>query len=258
MLIDGTLVPNQRRTGAANRPNCLGKPHRHGLPFLALTDERGRLIWISAARSDAPTTPQPAATRSSSKAVGLGASADLGFIGVDKPDNLDDLVVVTGYKATRVSKDAPVQEQANRILAAGRAPVEHGFTNLKAWRVLTKLRTDPRSALVSSPGLPSPSSAFARRYQSRRDSEAIPSSPGGGGYRLARGVHERDRVPLELLGVPLRVLTSHPVLLPVEPQDPSLQVSTIKGKLQPLADHGCGTVVPPPAPSAARWRIVAS
>ncbi|MGI5254290.1 transposase family protein [Actinacidiphila glaucinigra] len=228
------------------------------MPFLALADERGRLIWISAAR---PGRTHDAAARRDKivehlKAAGLGASADLGFIGVDKPDNLDDLVVVTGYKATRVGKDAPVQEQVNRILAAGRAPVEHGFTNLKAWRVLTKLRTDPRSALVSSPGLPS--SAFARRYQSRRDSELMPSSPGDGGYRLARGVHECDRVPLELLGVPLRVLTSHLVLLPMEPQDPSLQVSTIKGKLQPLADHGCGTVVPPPAPSAARWRIVAS
>ncbi|MFF3256835.1 transposase family protein [Actinacidiphila glaucinigra] len=269
MLIDGTLVPTQRRTGAANRPNYSGKLHRHGLPFLALTDERGRLIWISAAR---PGRAHDAAARRDKivehlKAAGLGASADLGFIGVDKPDNLDDLVVVTGYKATRVGKDAPVQEQVNRILAAGRAPVEHGFANLKAWRVLTKLRTEPRSALVSSPDLPSPSSAFARRYQSRRDSELMPSSPGDGGYRLARGVHECDRVPLELLGVPLRVLTSHWVLLPMEPQDPSLQVSTIKGKLQlstikgklqPLADHGCGTVVPPPAPRAARWRIVAS
>ena len=57
--------------------------------------------------------------------------------------------------------------------------------------------------------------------------------------RLARGVDERDRVPVELLGVPLRVLASHLVLLPLEPQDPSLQVSTIKGKVQP---DGTGTL----------------
>ncbi|MFG2557854.1 hypothetical protein [Streptomyces sp. NPDC048496] len=50
---------------------------------------------------------------------------------------------VTGFKATRARKLTPGQKQANRVLAAGRAPVEHGFANLKAWRVLTKLRTDP-------------------------------------------------------------------------------------------------------------------
>ena len=50
VLIDGTLIPTRRRTGTANRPNYSGKHRRHGLHFLALTNERGRLIWISAAR----------------------------------------------------------------------------------------------------------------------------------------------------------------------------------------------------------------
>ncbi|KMS66217.1 transposase, partial [Streptomyces viridochromogenes] len=49
VLIDGTLIPIQRRTGRANRRNYSGKHHHHGLHFLALTDENGRLIWISAA-----------------------------------------------------------------------------------------------------------------------------------------------------------------------------------------------------------------
>ena len=80
------------------------------------------------------------------KAAGLGALADLGFLGVDKPDDPDDLVIVTGFKATRARKLTPGQKQANRILAAGRAPVEHGFAHLKAWRILTKLRTDPGRA----------------------------------------------------------------------------------------------------------------
>ncbi|MDG9728662.1 transposase family protein [Streptomyces sp. DH41] len=51
VLIDDTLIPTIRRTGAANRPNYSGKHRRHSLHFLALTDENGRLIWISAARS---------------------------------------------------------------------------------------------------------------------------------------------------------------------------------------------------------------
>jgi hypothetical protein len=44
---------------------------------------------------------------------------------------------------SRARKLTPGQKQATRILAAGRAPVEHGFANLKAWRILSKLRTDP-------------------------------------------------------------------------------------------------------------------
>ncbi|MEU6667963.1 transposase family protein [Streptomyces sp. NPDC046727] len=50
VLIDGTLIATQRRTGKADRRNYSGKHQRHGLHLLALTDEKGRLIWISAAR----------------------------------------------------------------------------------------------------------------------------------------------------------------------------------------------------------------
>ncbi|TPQ18976.1 transposase family protein [Streptomyces sporangiiformans] len=42
----------------------------------------------------------------------------------------------------------PGQKLSNTVLAAVRAPVEHGFAHLKNWRVLTKLRTDPKSATV--------------------------------------------------------------------------------------------------------------
>ncbi|MFI9213904.1 transposase family protein [Streptomyces sp. NPDC053253] len=55
-------------------------------------------------------------------------------------------MIVTGYEATRARKLAPGEKQANRVLAAVRAPVEHGFAHLKTWRILTKLRTDPARA----------------------------------------------------------------------------------------------------------------
>jgi hypothetical protein len=149
VLIDGTLIPTRRRTGKDNRPNYSGKHKRHGLHFLALTDERGRLIWISAARPG--RTHDATAARHDHivqhlKAAGLGALADLGFLGVDKPADPDDLVIITGYKATRYRKLTAGQKTANKVIAAGRAPVEHGFAHLKNWRVLTKLRTNPARA----------------------------------------------------------------------------------------------------------------
>ena len=38
------------------------------------------------------------------------------------------------------------QKLSNKALAAVRAPVEHGFAHLKNWRVLGKVRTDPKWA----------------------------------------------------------------------------------------------------------------
>ena len=87
VLPDGTLIPTRRRTGTANRRNYNGKHKKHGLLFLALTDESGNPAWISCARRSA----------------------------------------------------------ASEITAA-RAPVEHGFSDLKNWRILTRLRLSPANA----------------------------------------------------------------------------------------------------------------
>ncbi|MFE3899365.1 transposase family protein [Streptomyces sp. NPDC059153] len=72
------------------------------------------------------------------------AEADLGFRGLD--NDVRDPVIVTGFTATRAQKLTPGQKDANRVLATGRAPAEHGFAHLKNWRTLTKLRTDPARA----------------------------------------------------------------------------------------------------------------
>ncbi|WP_055694156.1 hypothetical protein [Streptomyces prasinopilosus] len=55
-------------------------------------------------------------------------------------------MVVTGFRAGRTRKLPPGRETALRVLAVGRAPVEHGFAHLENWRILTKLRTDPARA----------------------------------------------------------------------------------------------------------------
>ncbi|MGN5376538.1 hypothetical protein ACQ4WX_00130 [Streptomyces lasalocidi] len=52
-------------------------------------------------------------------------------------------MIVTGFHASRTHKLTPGEKTANRVLAVGRAPVEHVFAHLKNWRILTKLRTDP-------------------------------------------------------------------------------------------------------------------
>jgi len=149
VLLDGTLIPARRRPGAANRKNYNGKHKRHGLLFLALTGENGNLIWISAARRGAASeiiTARHDHLPDRLRAAGLGALADLGFTGLD-PDP-DDPVIITGYKSTRTSKTTPAQRHANQALSAARAPVEHGFSDLKNWRILTRLRLSPANATM--------------------------------------------------------------------------------------------------------------
>lgn len=105
------------------------------------------MIWISAARPG--RTHDITAARHDHivehlKTAGLGALADLGFLGLS--DTGEDPVVITGYRATKKRKLTPGQKTANKVISAARAAVEHGFAHLKAWRVLTKLRTDPARA----------------------------------------------------------------------------------------------------------------
>ncbi|WP_243762183.1 hypothetical protein [Streptomyces sp. Tu 3180] len=57
-----------------------------------------------------------------------------------------DPVIVTGYAASRTHKLTLGEKEADRVLAVGRAPVEHDSAHLKNWRTLTKLRTDPARA----------------------------------------------------------------------------------------------------------------
>jgi hypothetical protein len=133
VLLDGTLVRTRRRTGAENRRNYSGKHKVHGLLVLALTDEYGNLVWISAARpgrSSEVTTARHNKICARLREAGLGALADLGFVGLD--DDPDDPVVITGIKATRTTKLTAAQKQANRLLGAERAICEHGFADLKS------------------------------------------------------------------------------------------------------------------------------
>ena len=147
VLVDGTLIPTRRRTGTANRKNYNGKHKKHGLLFLALTDQAGNLIWISSACRGAASEIRAARhdhITGHLRTAGLGALADLGFTGLDPGP--EDPVIITGYKATATRKLTPAQRHANQALSAARAPVEHGFSDLKNWRILTRLRLSPAKA----------------------------------------------------------------------------------------------------------------
>ncbi|WP_258308642.1 transposase family protein [Streptomyces sp. NWU339] len=146
VLIDGTLILTRRRTGADDHPNCSGKRKMHGLHVLALTDEKGNLIWVSAARRG--RTHDVTAARHDHlttrlREAGLGAIADLGLD--DDPDNP---VIITGYRAARGRRLTAAQKEANRLVARERAANQHGFADLKNWRILTKLRLAARHATV--------------------------------------------------------------------------------------------------------------
>ncbi|MFI9781820.1 transposase family protein [Streptomyces sp. NPDC051956] len=119
----------------------------HGLLFLALTDEKGRLVWISAARpgrASEITTARHNKLIEHLRVVGLGALGDLGFIGLD--DDPDNPVLITGYKAARTKPLISAKKEANKLIARERAACEHAFSHLKSWRILTKLRLDTRHA----------------------------------------------------------------------------------------------------------------
>jgi hypothetical protein len=49
-------------------------------------------------------------------------------------------------KAARARKLTRAQKDANTLLRRERAPVEHGFADLKNWRILGKVRMNARHA----------------------------------------------------------------------------------------------------------------
>ncbi len=145
VLIDGTLVRTRRRTGSENRRNYSGKHKAHGLLFLAVTDERGNLLWISAAkpgRASDLTAARHNKITAKLRAAGLGAIGDPGFTALE--DDPEDPVIITGRRRARKRPLTKAQKEANKLVSRERAANEHGFADLKNWRILTKVRMNAR------------------------------------------------------------------------------------------------------------------
>lgn len=149
VLLDDSLIRTRRRTSTANRKNYSGEHKCHGLLVIALTGDKGRLIWVSAARpgrASEITACRHDKLTAHLRAAGLEAIAHLGFIGLDDIGPDTDPAVITGYKAARNRPLTRSQKLSNTALASVRAPVEHSFAHLKTWRILGKVRTDPKWA----------------------------------------------------------------------------------------------------------------
>jgi len=148
VLLDGTLIRTRRRSGRADRKHYSGKHKAHGLLFLALTDAKGRLLWISSARRGACSEITAARYEklcARLRELGLGAVADLGFVGLADGGE-EQPAVITGFKASGGKRLSSPKKVVNRLISSLRAPVEHGFASLKTFRILTKVRMHPRHA----------------------------------------------------------------------------------------------------------------
>jgi len=159
VLADGTLIRTRRRTGTQNRRHYSGKHKLHGLNVLGLTDEEGRLVWVSAVlpgKTADITAARHHRLREHLHQHGLTPAADKGFHGwhkdVRETSGCDvcggdcEQVVLTPYKAEAKRPLTEGQQRANAVFSAMRCAVEGGFAALKTWRILDKLRLHPRHA----------------------------------------------------------------------------------------------------------------
>ncbi|MEU9882749.1 hypothetical protein [Streptomyces phaeochromogenes] len=97
--------------------------------FLALADDKCRLLWLSAARpgrSSEITTARYNKLVERLRAHELDAMGDLGFSGLD--DAPDNPVVITGYKAACPKPLTSTKNQVNKL----RLPARYATTLLRA------------------------------------------------------------------------------------------------------------------------------
>lgn len=141
LLLDGTCLPTHDRTGRPGRHLWCGKHKAPHLRVLTLTDQHGRLLWISAATgarihevTQAKRLRLPARLRHHNLAI----ICDRIHTRLD--DQPDQPTVITGRRGNRHHRLTPAQQATNALIARERASNEHAHAHLKNWRILTRLR----------------------------------------------------------------------------------------------------------------------
>ncbi len=134
VVIDGTLIPVDRV--AADRTFYSGKHHRHGMNLQVIASPDGQILWVSG--------PLPGAVHDLTAARIWGIVRELAACGLivlaDKGYHGAGDHIRTPYKGR--NKPAS-QKAANRAHATLRGPGERANAQLKAWRILRKLRCCP-------------------------------------------------------------------------------------------------------------------
>lgn len=141
LLLDGTCLPVHIPENRREKRYWCGKHKAHHIRIMTLTDQHGRLLWIS------PATP--AGTHETVQAKRLNIPArlrthDLALITDRAHTRLDDQpdnpTVMVGRRACRNHKLTKAEELVNALLSAERVGNEHAHAHLKNWRGITRLR----------------------------------------------------------------------------------------------------------------------
>jgi hypothetical protein len=133
VVLDGTLARADRV--AADRPFFSGKHHCHGMNLQVLAGSAGQLPWVSGALPGSVHDMKAAwiwGIERELAAAELPALAGKGYQGAAHAR--------TPYRGKRKPQS---QKEANRAHAKLRAPGERANAQLKAWKILTRLRCCP-------------------------------------------------------------------------------------------------------------------
>ena len=133
VVLDGTLIAIDRV--AADRPFYSGKHKHHGMNLQVIASPDGSIVWVSGALPGSVHDKKAEwiwGVLAELEAAGLVTLADKGYQGS------------TYAKLPYRGKNKPEsQKQANKAHAQLRSPGERANAQLKAWRILRKLRCCP-------------------------------------------------------------------------------------------------------------------
>jgi hypothetical protein len=136
VIVDGTLIPIDRV--AKDRPFYSGKHKKHGMNLQVIASPDGDLLWVSGALPGSVHDKKAEwvwGVIAELEKAGLITLADKGYHGS------------TWAKTPYKGKGKPEsQKEANRAHAKLRGPGERANAQLKAWRILRKLRCCPWGA----------------------------------------------------------------------------------------------------------------
>ena len=145
-VLDGMLIATDRctsvparRTGTNQDPYYSGQHHRHGVNVQGVIGLDGQLLFLGEARCG--STHDTAAARAdqiveAAEDADVELITDLGYHGADG-------TVRTPVKRKPGRGISPRDQRANREHARVRCPGERGFAQLKAFKVLRRVRISP-------------------------------------------------------------------------------------------------------------------